>query len=414
MTQTGAGGGSAVRLSPAPNAGAGDHASASSVSPPPDLSAPAVLPPPQHRHRRIPTLPPRPVQADPPLSMMARPRRRRPCWRRPDHVEPPLPETGEATTSPAVGEVPLMGTPMPATTAPCSLWQHQPAPRSPGGDGSRPVRPTPGSASSKVTLAFVVDPLDVFLVDPSGPRDDGRQTNRSSSSPRPSSTLSPNAAPFQSGGVRQGAPRIVARRTMTLATPMWKRHRPSTQAPTSTLFFVSRRRRGCRHCLRESGRAPSSLLTLVAEQPVRHAQAVGASAIGHARDSFMDFLTVARKRWPDMKFTGGLVHASLPASACPLRMLTAGMRSCRRGRHAAQVGHSSLALHFRRTITSPPVTRQTCGGSASTASPPGTGWQPAICLQCKGFGHLTWDCKRRRMVPPSASGTSGAKEGRPR
>jgi hypothetical protein len=157
------------------------------------------------------------------------------------------------------------------------------------------------------------------------------------------------------GGIQQGAPRPVAGQTMTLATPMWERHRPSTQAPTSTWCFMNRRRRGCRRCLRESGSAPSSLLALAAEQPIRHAQAVGASAIGHAYDSFMDFLSVARKRRPDMKFIGGPVHAPPPASASPLQKLTIGARSCRRGHHVAQVGHASPALHFQRTFTPHPL-----------------------------------------------------------
>lgn len=48
------------------------------------------------------------------------------------------------------------------------------------------------------------DPLNAFLVDPSGPRDDGSWTNRSRSSLRSSSSLPPYAAPFHPWGTSVG------------------------------------------------------------------------------------------------------------------------------------------------------------------------------------------------------------------
>ena len=94
-------------------------------------------------------------------------------------------------------------------------------------------------------------------------------------------------------------------------------------------------------------------------QSVRRALAVGASAtttVGHAHDSFTDFLFEARKQQPDMivssvyQFTCSSVHALAPTSASPLWTLTTGVRSWRRGRHVALVGHDPLALHLRRTV----------------------------------------------------------------
>ena len=55
-----------------------------------------------------------------------------------------------------------------------------------------------------------------------------------------------------------------------------------------------------------------------------------------------------------------------------------------------------------------------CFNCLSTAHRVATCKLPPCYLRCKRFQHPAWDCKRRRTVPPSSSGTFGALEGQQR
>lgn len=100
-----------------------------------------------------------------------------------------------------------------APSMPWTSLQQLPVSRSPpGGDESQVVWPAPGTASSEAndtprlqtrttSLASAVDPLDAFLVDLFGSRDDVRRTNTGSVSPMPSS-LSPTPPPSSLGATR--------------------------------------------------------------------------------------------------------------------------------------------------------------------------------------------------------------------
>ena len=100
----------------------------------------------------------------------------------------------------------------------------------------------------------------------------------------------------------------------------------------------------------------------------------------------MDFPSEERKRHPSMFvrgvywFTCGSVHAVALTSVSPLRMLTAGVRSCRRGHHVAPAGHALPTLHLQRTSGHLLTIQRIYTGSASTIFPLCTGWQHASCL----------------------------------
>jgi hypothetical protein len=69
----------------------------------------------------------------------------------------------------------------------------------------------------------------------------------------------------------------------------------------------------------------------------------------------------------------GVADGAPLASASPLRTPMAGVRSCHRGRLVVLVGHAPLVLH--RLVSGPlPAIRRIYMGSASTVSPPRTGW----------------------------------------
>jgi hypothetical protein len=82
--------------------------------------------------------------------------------------------------------------------------------------------------------------------------------------------------------------------------------------------------------------------------------------------------------WPGN--ASGVADRAPLASTSPLRTPTAGVRSCRKGRLVVPVGHAPLVLH--RLVSGPlPAIRRIYMGSASTVSPPRTGWQHVSCLQ---------------------------------
>lgn len=212
-------------------------------------------------------------------------------------------------------------------------------------------------------------------------------TSSSSTPPRPARRLL-----FILGMARWGAPKPDVGRTRTLR---WRGRRRASRPPTVMQFawgpmFGRRPPSAALAAAPLLTGASTPRLGLPSSPEVRaatllvQAWCTGGAAAGLAGGGRVLSLCTAclpgpwRGASPPVSASGG-VSGGPPANASSLRTPMAGARSYRRSRSTVLEGHARPAPH--RLLSVPPNRFPwICKGSASTASPPPTGWQPAGCL----------------------------------